>query len=185
MYQGKNPKALLSERLLIEALQKLMEQKNYYEINIKEICKIADVSRQTFYKFFKAKDELLEFMMDSVFKEIVKEINTDAPIDTITTTNIFVQIFYGNKRLMDLIIKNNLEFIFVKRFMLAVTGIKFIVDPNSEISNLDYIFAYYAGGLTNILIHWSQDSDRITPEELSKLINNIINSEVLTIKCDN
>jgi AcrR family transcriptional regulator len=178
MYQGKNPKALLSEKLLIEALLNLMEQKIYNEINIKEICQIADISRQTFYKLFKTKDELLEYVIDSVFKEIVKEISTNAPVDTITTTAVFVRVFYANKRLMDLIIKNNLETIFVKKFMQAITGITFIVDPKSKISNLDYIFAYYSGGLTNILIHWSQDPDRIPPEELSKLISNIINSEL-------
>lgn len=36
----------------------------------------------------------------------------------------------------------------------------------------DYHFAYYTGGLTAVLLHWMQDADRVTSDELIDLPEN-------------
>lgn len=49
MYRGNNVTAIQSQRWLGEALIDLMKEKAYSAITIADICKRADLSRQTFY----------------------------------------------------------------------------------------------------------------------------------------
>ena len=49
MYKETNKTALKSQKRILEALFELMEQEEYNNITVKNICKKADISRQTFY----------------------------------------------------------------------------------------------------------------------------------------
>ena len=47
MYHGTNKTALKSQKRILEALLNLMEQEEYNNITVKNICRQADISRQT------------------------------------------------------------------------------------------------------------------------------------------
>ena len=64
MYQGKNPKALTSQKLLLEALNELMDEKEVKDISISELCSRSGVSRQTFYSLFGTKENILLYELD-------------------------------------------------------------------------------------------------------------------------
>ena len=70
MYEGKNPTALTSRGWLVEALLALMKTRPYSKITVKDICKQADLSRQTFYNFFDTKDDIIRFRIDQCYVEI-------------------------------------------------------------------------------------------------------------------
>ena len=59
MYRGSNPTALQSQQWLTESLIALMEEKPFAQISVQELCRRADLSRQTFYNFFSSKEEIL------------------------------------------------------------------------------------------------------------------------------
>ena len=59
MYEGSNKTALLSQKLITEAMLRLLENKTFSEINVSDICREADVSRQTFYTNFGTKDNVI------------------------------------------------------------------------------------------------------------------------------
>lgn len=71
MYTGANPTALKSRQWIMKALIHLMMQKDYASISVKEICKQADLSRQTFYNLFSSKDDILhEYLREQVAKAL-------------------------------------------------------------------------------------------------------------------
>ena len=49
MYTGDNKTAVLSQQLISDALLSILEEKAFEDISISELCKKAQVSRQTFY----------------------------------------------------------------------------------------------------------------------------------------
>ena len=63
MYTGTNPSALRSKQWLHDALLQILEKKQYSQISVKDICLQADLSRQTFYKIYKSKDEIMEHIL--------------------------------------------------------------------------------------------------------------------------
>ena len=64
VYCGHNKIALASQRQISQALYELMLEKRFAEISISEICRRADVSRQTFYKLYESKENILLDYLD-------------------------------------------------------------------------------------------------------------------------
>ncbi|WP_056832220.1 TetR/AcrR family transcriptional regulator [Psychrobacillus sp. FJAT-21963] len=64
-----DPRVKRTKRLLTDAMMKLMVEEGYEAITIREIVKIAEVNRSTFYLHFRDKQDMLEQMQDEILKE--------------------------------------------------------------------------------------------------------------------
>lgn len=80
-----------------------------------------------------------------------------------------MQIFYKNKSFMEMLIANNLENILTEEFVYAITNLSRLYEDD-EIKYLDYVLEFYAGGLTQILIHWMKDEERVSSDELIAIL---------------
>ena len=58
-------------KLLSDALLKLLEEKNFDEIKLTEICELAMVHKTTFYNHFNDKYDLLKYTLQCIQKDIV------------------------------------------------------------------------------------------------------------------
>ena len=65
MYSGENKTAIQSQNAIVSALAALMEEKDFAKISISELCKRSRVSRQTFYTWFKTKENIIEYDLDA------------------------------------------------------------------------------------------------------------------------
>ena len=63
MYCGSNKTALLSQQQLSEAMFRLLERKPFSAISISELCREAEVSRQTFYSLFESKENVVTYTL--------------------------------------------------------------------------------------------------------------------------
>lgn len=179
MYTGTNPKALLSIELIVNAFIELFHKHPYEEINIKSLCKKADISRQTFYNVFDTKEEVLRKYIGQIFSKILIKYS-DSEIPTAQQSiEYFIQTFYENRDFMDLIMKNNLENILTEEFVYAITDLSHLYEGD-DVPNLDYQLEFYAGGLTQILIHWMKDNNRISTKDLIDLLANQIEMPFFT-----
>ena len=61
MYNGDNKAALSSQRLIADALLNLMSEHSFSDITISDLCRKAQVSRQTFYSLFGTKENVIMF----------------------------------------------------------------------------------------------------------------------------
>lgn len=73
MYTGNNPSALRSREWFRSALLDLLGNKKFAQITVKDLCRKADLSRQTFYQIFDSKEEVLEYHFMTLFKKFLKE----------------------------------------------------------------------------------------------------------------
>ena len=68
MSQSQLKTSLRSKRLLAQGLLQLMEQQPYEQITITQICQQAQLVRQTFYRNFASKEEVLLFYCQDLFE---------------------------------------------------------------------------------------------------------------------
>lgn len=59
LYCGTNKTALASQEQIANALLGLMKEKPYDTISVSEICRLAGVSRQTFYSLYQSKENVV------------------------------------------------------------------------------------------------------------------------------
>ena len=63
MYCGTNKTARLSQQQLSRAMFRLLEEKPFSAITISELCRTAEVSRQTFYSLFDSKEDVVTYTL--------------------------------------------------------------------------------------------------------------------------
>ena len=63
MYDGCNPTALCSQTQIAGALLALLKEKHYSRITVSEVCREAEVSRQTFYSLFSSLENVMLFIL--------------------------------------------------------------------------------------------------------------------------
>ena len=85
-----------------QSLLKLLENKNYHDITINEICSLAKKTKMTFYHYYKDKDHLLaESSINIINKEYNEECDKilakEVDIDEIESQSIFVIFEWANK----------------------------------------------------------------------------------------
>lgn len=86
----------------------------FNKITITEINRAAKLSRQTYYPVLDSKEEILKFKFQSIFKEYKKNISPFEIEDLNTLLNIAIDIFKDNVDLLSIIVKNNLNYLFVR-----------------------------------------------------------------------
>lgn len=66
-----DPRVVRSRRMLIEALVKLLDVKEFDDISIQEIADEAGLNRATFYLHYPDKNALLQAMTDARFRDMI------------------------------------------------------------------------------------------------------------------
>ncbi len=63
MYCGSNKTALCSQRQIAKAMMSLLEEKSFDQISVCELCRLAGISRQTFYSLFSSQENVIVFLL--------------------------------------------------------------------------------------------------------------------------
>lgn len=69
--EGTDPRIVRSRRMLMEALAKLLNQKQFDDISVQDIAEEATLNRATFYLHYPDKNALLQALTEARFQELV------------------------------------------------------------------------------------------------------------------
>ena len=90
-------KAEYSKQSMAKALLRLMETEDYDRITIQQIVDTAGVSRMAFYRNFETKDQILQYHVNRITDEFVRNAHMKEKYDNATGTTTGV---YDNSRSM-------------------------------------------------------------------------------------
>lgn len=148
----------------VEALFKLMEENEYENISVIDVCNKAGISRATFYRNFKKKEDVIIFYFEhnkSLFassqnfiprcKEDYKEI----------IKNVFEKL-YGEKDRFKLLIKSHLEYIYLNYLNENFANLF----QSKYYQHSKYASIGYAGMLYNISIDWVKNNCNDSVDEI-------------------
>lgn len=177
MKKSNNPSSIRSKKWIINSLLKLMHQKPYNQISIKEIMENADLSRQTFYLNFNSKDEVL----NTYLEQLVKESFSIMPEEKFNYTHkdLFSTPFHywdKHSNIIELLLKNHIVFALHDIFIKTLAEHAKEKIPNL-IEGPDYKLRYFieflAGAFLNVIILWINDGKIIPVEELADMLFNL------------
>ena len=153
---------------LADALIKLLELKEYAEINVNEICELADVGRTTFYRHLdknNGKEELLLFKISYEWERYSEKHEEEIKKDQNLGMSSFI---YENRKLFSLLYKKGLIMSLMKAFEILVPGAE-AVDKN-----VSYLMAFFTYGYFGIIYQWIKYGFDETPEQVKAHIDNAI-----------
>ncbi|MGN0535697.1 MAG: TetR/AcrR family transcriptional regulator [Eubacterium sp.] len=177
MYCGSNPTALKSQKWLMQSLLDLMNEKPYTQITIGEICKNADLSRQTFYNFFKTKDDILRLLIHTKCELRFSEFSYRPTLQE--TVDAIAQLLEENRNALLNMINNNLDSIISDEMVKCVNIYteKFVINGNED-HTFNYRVVLLSGALTHLLIYWFKENEPISTAELTRLLTGFLKGEL-------
>lgn len=145
----------------------LMEEKNFDEISICEITKKAKVSRNSFYRHFSNKDDILRHYISRETDKWLGETNENYLILNAKEPQAYIifllEHMYKYRATVKTLIRDNkmhlLEEEFDKRFQSALSGIS---DP--------WHIAFITGGFYKLFRYWAETGYEKTPQEVAEYI---------------
>lgn len=79
--------------LLESSLINLMQEKNYQDISVKDICQEANIPRRTFYHYFDSKDDILSSFIENTVQLCFLEVMFDFQLRIDSMRDSFSKIF--------------------------------------------------------------------------------------------
>ena len=164
---------------MIEALYKLLAVKDFVDINVSEVCKIAKIHRTTFYAYYSNLLELLEDAKNQAIKEFEEENKHEDKDRNDLRNQIFLNYLYFVKNhavLFKAYFKNasalgadkDFEELFNK-VLLPKAKAKY----GNDYKMIFYTSRFFIDGIFAIVKVWMQNGFEETPEELAKIISRI------------
>lgn len=182
MYNGANPTALRSQKWITKSLIQLMETKPYHQITIMDICKQADLSRQTFYNVFDKKEDILRFALNDSCENQLTPLISQGEITISDIVNAFTKILEENKVLLRLIIENSLDGILSDEIAKSITFFtdRFVKDEKKQ-EILPYSKVMLNGALAHLIVYWFKQEEPVSIEQLTELISEFLEGNLFEL----
>ena len=175
-------------------LLKMLENKNFDKITVKDLCETSQTSRITFYTHFDDKYELA----DSIFKDMVKEIddnfkskhskssNAEAHDVYCILLNCILDFYYENRRLFNHITLNENQYLYFSFRKYVTDYVAYFAETFSDVIKLKYspkkISGFLCFGLWGFINMGIEQGSSPTSlkREATEILKNLIVSGVLT-----
>ena len=84
----------ITKKALAAALKELMMKKPFSKICVGDICELCQMNRKSFYYHFKDKEDLVNWIFDTEFIAVAKDIPHDSDWDGV---RLLIHYFYENR----------------------------------------------------------------------------------------
>lgn len=178
MYIGNNPTALRSQRWFADALLELMKDNDFDKITIKNICTKSDLSRQTFYQLFSAKEDIIRYSLKLCLCQSQKEAEGFKENDFKQLTAFCMNFFDIHEELVKLLLKNNLDYLLEDELSQMVKAIVERINAPCPKNIRTYANAFICGAISSTILCWFKNEEKISSTDLSLLMYSILQGEL-------
>ena len=176
MYSGSNITARHSMSDLSNALFHLLHQ--YNEITITMICQEAQISRQTFYKLFKNKKGVVQYLISSNYSDFEEGFQKTESLTLEEFTKYTLEFFWKKKDLFDLLISHNLERYFLEEVQERLASVLELFQATPFLENKT-IYNFLTGGLSSMILYQVGVDKEENIEQVAKEFADLMGNPVL------
>lgn len=158
----------LTRNYIFEAYYELLKKYPCSDISVSEICEKAGVSRMSFYRNFKSKEDLISKSIEKVLQNLKQRLLKYDKLNQYVVTR---EIFVTAEMYKDAF-KSFKDSEYASKLMDSVAEKLFSFAPEDKISpTKKYIPIFYFSALTGLLNFWIKNrTESNTPDEMAKLI---------------
>ena len=170
-----NPKVARTMLLFRNSLLTLMQVKSVDKITPTELCRAADINRNTFYAHFKSIEELLTSIEDEIFDQVSHLIDhllkSESTVDLLEGV---YRIVHANKTICTLLFSQKTKF----RLLVRVTDLardKTIAQwkaagLNKSEEEMELLYRFYVSCNAAVIRSWILTGMKESPRELALLV---------------
>ncbi|MEM7117895.1 MAG: TetR-like C-terminal domain-containing protein [Chloroflexota bacterium] len=146
------------------------------KITVTEICRTADINRNTFYAHYYSPENLLTQIEDELFQQLAEPIHSSVETETLILQ--ICQLLYANKELSTILFSEHGNKDFLER-VKVIGQHSFLREwqaPSQQYpaESLEKLYAFVANGTVGIIQEWIQHDMRESPEAIAGFISQTI-----------
>lgn len=180
--------SISTKELIRDTLQKLLGEKEYAEISMKEIAQRANVGRRTLYRYFGTKDDIVKFMADSVMDEFAEALLLQDAKSLEEITNVYFSFWEKNAKVFRCLDQSHLLYCIEDHLSEYIMQVAFKTKfkdmgrkPEELLAEMPkeriYDFYFKIAGYWELTKRWMREENRSTPEEISSLVVKILSEK--------
>lgn len=177
-----NLRYMETEHRIEEAVMKLLKDYDIKQINVRMICREADIHHTTFYNHYMDLEQLLESLMKSKSNALI-ELCLDATqkrqgdISILEMIKIVLNHVYDNRMFyvcyIDGLGSDAIDKHFDMAWNVMVDRLSIVgADLHSEVPMIRYSFSYSRAGFLQVMSDWLKANCTETPAEMTEIIYN-------------
>ena len=173
-----------TKKVLIQALTKLLSEKQISDITVKELAEMADVNRGTFYLYYRDIFDMLERTEDEMFAALDEILQLHENDDmTIQTESILLDLFSfikDHQELCQVLLSPNGDMNFLHRLNLVlydrvrkvweVSGKQFRIKE----TDFDYHYSFLVFGCAGLIRAWVSRGCPEDSTQMAQLANRLM-----------
>ena len=153
----------------------LMRSKDYADISITELTEKSDIARQSFYRIYDSKDDILLSKMDEIHSDIFEksELESDQKSDQFLDLVIhqLVNAFQEKEEFFTALLKSGLQHKALTKFSERIAGFYMKGKNYQELSENDqYRIHFIVGGIYMVLFKWNECNMDTPTETIIKIM---------------
>ncbi|WDF61856.1 TetR/AcrR family transcriptional regulator [Flavobacterium sp. KACC 22758] len=173
----KDRRVQYTKKILHEALFSLLNEKELREITITELCKAADVNRNTFYRHYNIPLDILLEIEDDVFDKLSAVLRTSTNMDEVILLSC--QLLESDKQMSKIVFTKADGSGILSRILRSVRN-NFPVENQIELTAEVKPFAemaYQFGekGSIAVIKNWIENDFSIPAESIAQIISYLVN----------
>ncbi len=156
-----------TKKIIKDTFISLISEKDIKKITVSEICKIADINRATFYRYYLDVYDLLDKIQEEFIDELKEPyINNPERVNSVKTfTKEILIVFLENKELVKVLFNTNNNIYFLNEvlevaYQMCDTRWRHDI-PNITQDEIDYAATFIFNGALGVVNYWvKNDFDR-------------------------
>lgn len=162
---------------MLTSIMLLLEEKSFSEITVSEITKKAGVSRMTFYRNYKVKEDIFSDHLTTILKEYYEGVSSMENYGDFYSLNNLIHCFIyfsKHKPFIQCLLGRGFGHIFTKGIRNYIITIWY-----KETDKIDrfYELQAFAGSLVSVFEAWVERDSKETPEELAGILHKLYNKK--------
>ncbi len=179
MYTGTNKTALASQKQIADSFVTLLKETPYNSISVSLICKVANVSRQTFYSLFESKENIILYELSEKYTYHPGEVCQKKKMSLQDLSHEYADFIISKKEFLSLLVANDIMYLMRECLFNSFTCCTCCFQPSEE-DDITHIFVadFFASGLSSIAKIYITHGQHMKPGELEALIYELFNGEL-------
>ena len=166
----------MRQRSIENGLLSMLKTYRYEQITVKQLCDYVKIPRNTFYRYFDGKIDVLHALIDHIFLDYeliaIKDTNLQQELEQ------FFFYWKDKSELLDALKRNDMSILLVDRCILLgqkrINCERFSIHKSKNNWKRNYTTQFIYGGILTIIIRWHHEGFIQTPSEMAEFCKKII-----------
>ncbi len=173
-------RVLYTKMFLRESLLELMKKKPIGKITPTELCRRADINRNTFYSHYDSPEALLRSIEDELYEQIRQSIERSLKKENISTLlTEFCQAIHDNGDLFTILFSDYGDKDFLRRIIELAHDRSIAEWKAAGMKNMDederveMLYTFFVNGSVAVIRRWVQSGMKKSPREIALFIEKV------------